>query len=529
MPVAPGGYAGMVEDLARRVLGVCDAVLSVELLALGAIGGGSSDVFALASSADVWLARVEAYPGLALVVGTACEQWRAGLVELLGRWRADAERVCTALSDAAAPGELVHFVGGAGDRHHEGRSVALVRFESGLRIVYEPKDLTVAAATMGLFAVLNAGSDVHLPTRRVVCADGYGWEEHVEAAPAATTSAFETFYRRLGALTRVFPASWCEDLWADNLIAVGDEPHFVDLECVLFAPLDVVGDDAWSLTLRAEQTVVRTAIPLAASTPGFGLYAPDVGCLSHAGDPRSDGGGGVPLGRYRPWTPSQAADPWDFAEAVLAGYRDGDRLLRAHRASLLEPDGPLEAFRLARVRFLARSTWEYQRLLNAYVGANALSDPGVWQELDQAMGASPDASERARSVAACEARSLRDLDIPLFTTVASRGDLYTAAGDLLPGTSGRTAWDELCARTLALDQFPVDAEEEVLRCAIDAARGGRAVAPARRDHRDTRASPRTAGSDGLSRDRVREGSTRSSPSCSAPAVPRSATDGDGWG
>ncbi|HLK44413.1 MAG TPA: DUF4135 domain-containing protein, partial [Acidimicrobiales bacterium] len=287
VPVAPGGYRGMVEDLARRVLGVCDAVLSVEQLALGAIGGGSTDVVDLDSSLDVWLARVEAYPGLAVVVGTACEQWRAGLLELLGRWRADAERVCAALSRGAAPGRLVHVVGGAGDRHHGGRSVALLRFESGLRVVYKPKDLTVAAATMDLFAVLNAGSDVLLPTRVVICADGYGWEEHVEAAPVATPGAFETYYRRLGALTRVFQHLGARDLWADNLVAVGDEPHFVDLECVLFAPLDVVDDGAWSLTLRAEQTVVRTAIPLAASTPGFGLYAPDVGCLSHAGDPRS--------------------------------------------------------------------------------------------------------------------------------------------------------------------------------------------------------------------------------------------------
>lgn len=478
--VTDAGYRGMVEDLARRMLEVCDAILSVELLVSGRDDVEWTELLELDATQEVWLIRVEAFPGLAHVIGTACDLWRAGILEVLERWRSDGRKVLDELFDARAAGSLDEFVGGAGDRHNEGRSVALLRFTSGFGVVYKPKDLRHAAATMRLFALVNEwGPALSIPLRRIVCRDGYGWEERVVSTPAASVTAFDTFYRRLGLLIRVLQHLGARDMWADNLLAVRDEPHFIDLECVLFAPLaHDVADRAWSLTLRAEQTVVRTAIPLAASAPGFGLHAPDVGCLSHAGDPRSEGGGGVPLGEYRPWTSEETADPWDYADAVVDGYREGHRLLLERQGELLDEAGVLSAFRDVRVRYIARTTWEYQRWLRAYVGADALSDGSTWQVLDEAVrGGSSQItrSERARAISDEEVTALRRLDIPLFTTIPGSRRLFSASGAMLPGQFPRTAWDDLLQRTRVLHEFPLDAETQVLRAAIDAARGAREI------------------------------------------------------
>src|SRR4051794_15385082 len=106
-------------------------------------------------SRDGWVERLERLPGLAEGVGLACRNWRPATHELFDRLAEDLPLLADRLWFGSDPGRLVEFRGDTGDLHAGGRSVAILTFAEGYRVVYKPKDLRVAAAFMELVQFLN--------------------------------------------------------------------------------------------------------------------------------------------------------------------------------------------------------------------------------------------------------------------------------------------------------------------------------------------------------------------------------------
>lgn len=482
--VTDDGYQGILDDLVQRLIEVCDPALRFEMqLALPATNPRAwLQTPDLDTTQAGWLRRLEMLPTIAFVMGVACEQWRGSVREILGRLRADSALLRHELFEDEAPGALVGFKGGAGDRHANGRSVALLRFSSGRGLVYKPKDLRHVDATMGLIRHLDGkGLSLPLPTRGVVCRGDYGWEGRIEPAPVTDRDGFQRFYRRLGMLIRLMQLLNARDLWADNLLAQGDEPHVIDLECLFSPPIHpppLLSPRRQALVERLESTVVRTAMPLQAWLPSPECPTRDLGCLSHASDPLEAGGGALRMAPYRPWLGTETADPWSHAEDVCDGYREMDEVLRAQREALLSEDGPLKAFEGARMRYIWRNTWDCHKLLRSSVSPAALVD-GTARETVLALlfrGAFTVTREAHQldlpGIAAAEIDAFRRLDIPLFTSLTTSSSLFTPEGTELPGHFAGSAWVQVRRRIATLDQAPIEAEVAILRAAIDAARGG---------------------------------------------------------
>jgi Domain of unknown function (DUF4135) len=483
--VGDKGYDGIADALVSRLIEVCDPAMrfEVQLTMEGTDPRGWLDKPELDATRAGWLERLEGLPALAFVLGVACEQWRESTVEIFGRMRSDIALLRRELFDGEELGPLVEFAGGAGDRHADGRSVALLRFASGRGLVYKPKDLRHVEATMDVIRFLNgAGLTLPLATRGVLCRDGYGWEERIDPMPVADRAGFQRFYRRLGMLIRLMQLLGGRDLWADNLLAAGEQPHLIDLECLFHPPLKpppLLSPRRQRLFDRMEMTVVPTAMPLQASLPTPECPTRDIGCLSHAADPPEAGGGALRIAQYRPWIGAETADPWNHADDVSAGYREMHEVLLAARDQLLLDDGPMHAFAGARMRYIWRSTWDCHRIVRASVNPTALVD-GVTRETALApvlRGAySPIAREAntpdLAEIAHAEINAFRRLDVPLFRSITTSSSLFTPGGEEIIGHFAGTAWDEVRSRIATLDQSSVDTDVAILRAAIDAARGG---------------------------------------------------------
>ena len=482
--IADAGHRGIIDDLVRRLVEVCDPAMRLEaqILMPEADPKRWLDAPAIDASRSGWMARLSRLPALAFVIGVACEQWRGSITEILARLRADIGLLCDAPFERGELGSLVELKGGAGDRHGDGRSVVLLRFSSGRGLVYKPKDLRHVDATMKLLGFLDAaGLSLPLATRGVLCRDGYGWEERVEPREVEDRDGFARYYRRLGMLIRLMQLLNGRDLWADNLLACGDQPVLIDLECLFCPPLHpppLLSSRRRALTDRMETTVVRTAMPIQAWMPSAELPTRDLGCLSRASDPVEAGGSALPIAPYRPWLGAETADPWSHAEEVIAGYREMQDVLSKSRTALLSADGPLSLFEGVRTRYIWRSTWDCHRALRVSVSPEALVD-GTARETVLALlvrGAHALAREVQRpglcAIADAEVDSFRRLDIPLFASLTSSSSLFTPQGGEIPGHFAGTAWDEVRRRVAELDRTPIDAEVAILRAAIDAARGG---------------------------------------------------------
>jgi hypothetical protein len=478
-------YAGIVASCVSRLVEVCDPVMRHRLAeaAPGCEPATWLDQQSLALARDGWMDLFERWPVLPFVVGTALSQWRASVLEMLRRLASDIDVLATSIL-GQEPGQLDEVSLGAGDRHAGGRSVALLRFTSGGGVVYKPRDLSAGVALSALLELLNdAGLVPNLATRCTLVRDGYGFEERLEPAAVAEPSGFSRYYERLGALIRVMELLGARDMWADNLLAVGDQPHFIDLECVgcpSFDPPPMLSAARQLLFLRRETTVLSTAIPLAALPPTPRCPTWDIGCLSHADDPIDQGGGALPIGPFRPFDAEGSADPWCYTDEIERGYRAAHAALVGAKEALLAPDGPLAGLDRVEGRFLWRDTFQYIVMLHASLAPSALESCAAREAVLEAVGQS--AARAATGVetkfdvarlSAMEIDALRILDVPLFGTRGGDTAIHGPGGDLIPDQFSRSGAEALHDRVAHLGTNDVEVAVAFLRAAMDAARSGR--------------------------------------------------------
>ena len=503
VPVTEQAGADLAGTLVARLTEACRLSLSYESqTANGRVGADDWDgQSGLDASRQGWLARLERLPALAYLVGVVCRNWQQVTLELLARLAADRELLRARLWDGADPGALASVHGDAGDRHAGGHSVALLRFEGGQGVVYKPKDMRHGTAYMELVDFLNSrGLPLDLPVRTILprsdhgdaglgaalaadCGSEYGWEQLVPATPCADRAGFARYYRRLGMTIRLVQLLEGRDLWADNLLACGEHPVITDLECLLYPRVRIppalpAGQRA--LVDLLETTVVRTAMAAQPWIAAKDQPALDIGCLTRAGGFDGDPGAPtLPLPPYRPVHGTETADPWQYTDEVVAGYRDMHRSLYRLRHELAFEDGPLAGFRGVWVRYIWRHTWDGYKILNASTSPLALADgatretviAGALRGAVAARAGDPDRDDLLEVVLS-ELDSFRDLDIPFFRSLTTSSSVFTVHGQEIPGHFQSTAWQRLLGRVGELEGFDLDAHTAVLTGCVDAALGG---------------------------------------------------------
>jgi type 2 lantibiotic biosynthesis protein LanM len=182
------------------------------------------------------VALLSEYPAAARLLAVQTTQWCDATIELLVRLRADT----TLLEQQFAAGEKLGTLTDLrtlGDSHRGGRSVMVLTFASGIRIVYKPRSLAVEKAYGGLLDWVNSHG-ILPPLRRphVLDCGTHGWTEHITAATCASLNAVTRYYERLGAHLALQYLLDGSDLHRENVIAAGEHPYFIDLE-TLFHPI----------------------------------------------------------------------------------------------------------------------------------------------------------------------------------------------------------------------------------------------------------------------------------------------------
>jgi hypothetical protein len=478
--VADEGREDIAGQLIERLTTACDGALGFEYDLVVGPAKPAGHTWAMYDKFDVsragWLERMESLPGLAHLIGVTCLQWRTVIRELFDRLYTDLPDLRRALWQWRDPGPLISYSGDSGDLHDHGRVVSLLTFESGERVVYKPKNLDTVVAFNDLLTYLNThGAPSPLSTRLALNKGDYGWEEYVRSSDCAGTEEFGGFYFRLGELARVVQLLQARDFWADNLIALGPHPVFIDLECLLqsrptrtAAQEAVRGDELWE---RLEEGPSRTAVVSMARPLAPGRRYQDIGCMAALEEQIAEDSTGFPPGweapRYRPRTEDTVADPRQFHAEFLAGYQAMSEFLTEHADYLTDVRGPLGLLRDAPVRYVWRNTFDCTSIIRGSLGPAALSS-GVAREMVLARtlrGFVPllaegdsDAREDILEILEQEIDAFRRLDVPLFLAKPVSTAAYTPEGTSIPEHFSGAAWDRLLDRLHALTSDRADAE-----------------------------------------------------------------------
>jgi type 2 lantibiotic biosynthesis protein LanM len=411
------------------------------------------------------LAILLGYPVLARLALTTVRDWVAASLETCRRLRDDWQAIVATFSPEGDPGPLIAVRLGAGDLHRGGRSVTLLRFAAGLRLVYKPRSLAAEAAFQDFLAWTNArGFTPALPLLRVLDRgsdpgsdqEGHGWVEFVAARPCAEPDEVGRFYERQGGYLALFYLLDASDQHHENILAVGEYPYAVDLETLFHPrvdgprvedPEEIPGSALFHSVLRVGLLPKWIAGPGGARLDAGGL-ASVAGqesrhpLLELAGEGTDEMRFGrrtltMPGAKNLPVLGGREAELPDYANELTAGFGRMLRLLLAHRAELLADGGPLDAFATAETRVVFRPTATYSELLTESVHpdvlGNALFRDQLFDRLWVAVARKP---YLARLIAA-ERADLARGDVPLFTTRPGSTDLETSLGTL-PGFFGET-------------------------------------------------------------------------------------------
>ena len=177
------------------------------------------------------------YPVLARSLVNRQRQWLDCGVELARRLLEDLPALAQTFGENRPLGDLATLTPGLGDRHHDGRTVAALGFESGTRVIYKPRSLALDVAFQELVAWLGEqGIEPRLRTLRVLDRGTHGWVETVEQAPCRDGAELDRFFARQGVLLALLYALEATDFHHENLIAAGEHPVLIDLE-TLFQPV----------------------------------------------------------------------------------------------------------------------------------------------------------------------------------------------------------------------------------------------------------------------------------------------------
>ncbi|MFJ9676753.1 type 2 lanthipeptide synthetase LanM family protein [Streptomyces sp. NPDC101194] len=425
------------------------------------------------------------YPVLARILARSALDSAAALAEMLVRFAADRPMlpgVHESRGEGAGDGRLVGVDPGAGDGHRGGRTVMLLRFEDGARLVYKPRPLAAHRHFNELVQWFNAlPGTPGLRTLALLDRGPYGWVEFVAERPCRSARQVETFYRRQGALLALLHALDGTDLHHENLIADGEYPVLVDVETLFHPPLPTaVSDDPAARALHGSvhrvgllpQLLVgdETALDMsgigggqAADSPVRGIDWADAGTDRMRLVRRTARFSGA---ANRPRLTGAPADPSAFTHALCAGFRAGYTAIKEARVELLCAGGPLDRFAHDEVRVVARPTWIYASLLDESTHPDLMKDAAERHKVLALLGTDTLGSAALPGLLDEEIAQLWSGDVPLFTALPERTDLWSGTGRLLPGPLTRTGLSLVRAKLAAMDMVDRQDQERIIRAAM---------------------------------------------------------------
>lgn len=414
------------------------------------------------------------YPVLAKIIATLRRNFHGRLIEFAARLDADLPAIIRAFGWNAAPGRIVALKPSLSDPHRDGRTVMLVRFESGAALVYKPRSVEMEAAFQSLWRMC----DDQAPAFAVLARDGYGWAEAIAPALPQTPEEWERLSLACGRLLALLYLLGATDCHFENLIIRGDQILLIDAETALQPALPCAISEGACLGDPWLWDSVRRPGMLPTWTFGTGgKGACDIGALGQRDSLR----GAFLMPRWRaintdamtfgtePAQPAEAPQLAIDAEALIRGFSGMCRRLLAERDGLVASP-VLRALESARLRFIVRDTFLYANLLRTGLDpAHLVSEEAQRAHLDH-LPAAPGDGPEWQAIRRAELAALERRDIPYFAVEASERVVTGCQGSAVHVPQLRPAFPDMLQRFAQLSEAGIRRQEALIRASFTAAR-----------------------------------------------------------
>lgn len=428
------------------------------------------------------------YPVLSRLLSVAVEASVDAAAEFARRFVGDWTGICERFFQGKHPGALDEVRVGAGDLHEGGRSVALLSFSSGERLVYKPRSLASESHFQQLLEWINQHlSELPFRTVRVWDRGKYGWMEHIAAEPCPSPEAAARFFRRQGGLLALLYALRAHDFHFENVIAAGEHPVLVDLESLFLPPRDW----AFSEPPNAAYRTLSESVMMVGFLPARIQLKPGGHRVDLSGLSDTDGqyspleilqaqGVGTDEIRYvRERIPLPTAHNRiilngrplaveDYAPALKDGFDQVYRLLLREREELLAEGGAVRRFENDRVRIVMRATAFYNRILGDMTHPDILTEG---THLDHLLGwliTSQGTLPSYRHIISAEYEALLRLDVPSFYTTPRSTNLHSSPTNVATGLFKSSGYEAVVDRLRGFSEADLARQQWIIEASLAA-------------------------------------------------------------
>ena len=390
-------------------------------------------------------------PVLLRLLAVLARQWLDTSSEFVGRLAADLPTIRRDLLRAGAASRIAAIERDLSDPHNGGRSVHIVRFGDGARIVYKPKDLRLDVAWDDLIERLNcADPPVALKAVRSIARDGYGWSEFIDHAACPNEAGFALFFRRAGAWLALFHVFAATDLHQENMIACGDHPVPIDLETILQPSADEhKTTDPAGEAFNAAMDIIANSVMTVGLLPAYGRSVDNN--VFVMGGMTADWGARTVI----KWNainsdamrPSKAQEPGetntnlphhsgrhakfaDHIDSFVSGFADYAGFLR-RQARSAGPTLLFDGFAGVPVRKVIRPTRFYYMLLQRLKDHRTMDDGAIWSaqaDFIARLSEWDNNSDPLWPLLRAERAALLTLNVPHFVAPSDGGEIADACG-----------------------------------------------------------------------------------------------------
>lgn len=272
-----------------------------------------------------------------------------GLIESVGlQINFIGELITYLVNDKPCNGIITGFKFSAGDTHNYGRSVVVVEYDCGTKIVYKPQNGEVINAYGRLIDFLRESNIIcHMKYPKVIASyPDHCYVEFIEHKPITDKiNGADNYYYRIGQLTCLFYSLGTEDMHYENIIAHGEYPVAVDLETLLTAKvksfINVQGD-------KKKKSEINEMVTRSIMLTVGGSYG---GAALHPNNNYKN----IPY-----YEDNSAIDFMSSCKNIIKGFNDAYTKIKSNKDVIIHK---LSLFRNCRFRSIIRATQTYSDML----------------------------------------------------------------------------------------------------------------------------------------------------------------------
>lgn len=372
-----------------------------------------------------------------------------------------------------------------GDSHRGGKTVLLLEYSEGKKLVYKPRNISVDKHFSKLLGYIHDCTGFLFRLPKMIVSKDHGWTEFIEYRECADLKDVKGYYSCLGGMLAILYSLNATDFHYENIICDGSYPVLIDLESffVPYIPVEAAetskalfesvlntGMLPSSIILNQDEEVQKKNTPEISGV----IEVEGQNGLTEDMQISFDDNGNISIVRVRgklrgannvPVYKGNKVQAKDYSSCIISGFESMYSFIVAHKLQYIEH---LEMFRGDMVRILLRDTVAYSHLLREANNVNIIKGEfelralfSEWLNLTV-----PEFTFLGR-VITHEINDLMNMDIPLFTTKVGSKDLWYGENSCIEDCFDETGFDRVLRKIARMDSNDCERQKWLIETSLN--------------------------------------------------------------